>query len=375
MQWEILAKLPNATVRRRGRFIVADLSCDHRAITTSALMGGESENLRHLVNHQCCEGKDHNSRFAEMMSAGDEAYHHQVCAEVDVPPERTAVMTTAANMNYAACISRRDLDVEVLAVATAGIETNATCAGDPANVREVSDGVASALPVGTINVIVLCNTPLSPAALARTVMTITEAKTSALQRLAAPSRYSAELATGTGTDQYCIAAPLEGARTLKFASPHLKFGEIIGTAVRDAVLEALRWQNGLEPSYTRSLFHALGRYGMKEATIFDQLSAWLDQSDLDLLQKNSKSVFYEPLVGAAAHATAAVLDRARHGTLPASAVKEALVLQAACIAASLAGKPERWPHYRAALHAATISEPIELVVHAIALGWSDKWRD
>ena len=263
MDWEVLASLPKATVRRRGRFIVTDLLADHRVISTSQINGGQTDGLRHLVNHQCCEGKDHNDRFHVIVAKGEDFYHETVCAEIELPPGRTAMMATAANMNYAACAARSDADVEVLAVVTAGVETNAVCAGDPASSRELSEGVVS-VPVGTINTILLSNMPLSPGALARTVITMAEAKSAALQRLAVPSCYSSDLATGTGTDQYCIAAPLEGARTLKYVNPHMKFGEIVGLAVRDATLEALRWQNGLEASYTRGLFHALGRYGIKE---------------------------------------------------------------------------------------------------------------
>ena len=373
MDWEVLASLPKATVKRRGRFIVTDLHADHRVISTSPVNGGQRDGLRHLVNHQCCEGKDHNDRFHMIVAKGEDFYHDAVCAKIGVAPARTAVMATAANMNYAACAARSDADVEVLAVVTAGVETNAVCAGDPASSRELSEGVVS-VPVGTINTILLSNMPLSPAALARTVITMAEAKSAALQRLAVPSCYSPDLATGTGTDQYCIAAPFEGARTLKYASPHVKFGEIAGLAVRDATLEALRWQNGLEPSYTRGLFHALGRYGIREATIYDRLAPLLDADGLDLLRKNNKSVFYEPLVGAAAYAAASVLDRARFGTLPASSLKDAIVQQAASLAASLAAKPDRWPQFRAALHAAPVSEPVELIVHAIALGWSEKWK-
>ncbi len=374
MDWEVLARLPKATVKRRGRFIVIDLHADHRAISTSPVNGGQRDGLRHLVNHQCCEGKDHNDRFHMIVAKGEDFYHETVCAEIGVAPACTAVMATAANMNYAACTARSDADVEVLAVVTAGVETNAVCAGDPASSRELSQGVVAVPPVGTINTILLSNMPLSPAALARTVITMAEAKSAALQRLAVPSCYSSDLATGTGTDQYCVAVPLEGARTLKYASPHVKFGEIAGLAVRDATLEALRWQNGLEPSYTRGLFHALGRYGIKEATIHDRLAPLLDADSLELLRKNNKSVFYEPLVGAAAYAAASVLDRARFGTLPASSLKDAIVQQAASLAASLAAKPDRWPTFRAALHTAPVSEPVELIVHAIALGWSEKWK-
>ena len=55
----------------------------------------------------------------------------------------------------------------------------------------------------------------------------------------------------------------------------MKLGELIGLATRDATLEALRWQNGLEASYTRGVFHALGRYGVKEATLFDDIAPLL----------------------------------------------------------------------------------------------------
>jgi hypothetical protein len=154
----------------------------------------------------------------------------------------------------------------------------------------------------------------------------------------------------------------------------MKFGEMAGLAVRCATIEALRWQNGLEPSYTRGLFHALGRYGLKEQTVFDDLAGLLDPADLELLRKNSKAAFYEPLVGAASHALAAVLDRVRHQTLPASVLPDAIVQQAATLAASLAAKPDRWGEFRTKLHATGRSEPKPLVLAAIALGWSEKWR-
>ena len=64
-----------------------------------------------------------------------------------------------------------------------------------------------------------------------------------------------------------------GVKPLTSASPHMKFGEITGLAVREATMEALRWQNGLESSLTRGLFHALGRYGVREATIFEDLAS------------------------------------------------------------------------------------------------------
>ena len=61
-------------------------------------------------------------------------------------------------------------------------------------------------------------------------------------------------------------------------------------------MEALRWQNGLEMSYTRGVFHALGRFGVREATVFDEIAPYLSPDALDLLKKNRNAAFYEPLV-------------------------------------------------------------------------------
>ena len=74
--------------------------------------------------------------------------------------------------------------------------------------------------------------------------------------------------------------------------------------------------------------------------MFDDLATLLDPTDLELLRKNSKSAFYEPLVGAASHALAAVLDRVRHQTLPASVVPDAVVHQAA-MSGRLTWQPRR----------------------------------
>ena len=78
------------------------------------------------------------------------------------------------------------------AVVTAGVEGNATCrrrAGDLArDARPACEKVPAY--AGTINTMLLVNRPLTPAALARAVVTMTEGKSAALQRLAVPSKLS-----------------------------------------------------------------------------------------------------------------------------------------------------------------------------------------
>lgn len=369
LNWELLRSGSRYALRRSGRYLIAELLGEHLVLSTSVRNGGQARGIRYLGNHQSCEATLHTARHDAIKSIGQEAYHDQVCGEMGLPAEEVALMGTAANMNYAAVVTQEDRGVEVTAVVTAGVQGNAACAGDPAGWREGEQGWEKV--GGTINTMLLINQPLTEAALARTIVTMTEGKSAALQRLAVRSLYSADAATGTGTDQFAIAAPESGVFRLTSASPHVKLGELIGRAVRDATLEALRWQNGLEPSYTRSIFSALGRYGLREESFFDDIASMLSERDLELMRKNSKAVFYEPLVAAAAYAFAAVLDRVRYETLPASVRQEALRQQGAAIAASLSAQAHLWETFRVQL---TDDDPVRLLLRAIALGWSAKWQ-
>lgn len=375
MDWEVVLQQPSFELRRSGRFLVADLLQPHQVLSTSVRNGGQVDWVRHLVNHQSCEGTAHADRHRVMVDEGLDVYHDRVCAEIALPPEATAVMGTAANMNYVALVTEMDEELAVTAAVTAGVEGNATTAGEPATWRESEKGIQK-VPAyaGTINTMLIVNRPLTPATLATAAVTMTEGKSAALHRLAVPSRLHIDLATGTGTDQFCIAAPSSGQPPLTSASPHLKLGELVGLATRTATLEALRWQNGLEASYTRGLFHALGRYGVKEATIFDDIAPLLGESDLELLRRNAKSVFYEPVIGAAAHALATVRDRIRYGTIPEAVAADAMVQQAAAIAANLAAQVHRWAEFRTMLRPHANGDVKTLVLKALALGWSEKWR-
>lgn len=369
LDWEPLRKATHYELRRLGRYLIAELLGEHLVLSTSARSGGQVRYVRYLGNHQSCEGAMHVERAAYIKGLGECAYHDAVCGELGLPSAEVALMGTAANMNYAALVTEADRGLEVTAVVTAGVQGNAACAGDPAGWREGEDGWQKV--DGTINLMLLINHPLTEGALARSVVTMTEAKTAALHRLAVRSLYSGDLATGTGTDQFAIAAPESGAHRLTSASPHVKLGELIGRAVREATLEALRWQNGLEASYTRSIFTALERFGLREDTFFEGIAPMLSEQELELLRRNSRSVFYEPLVAAGAYALAAVLDRVRYGAIPRAASQEALRQQCAAIAVSLSGKPHLWEGFRTQLRD---DDPTQLLLRAIALGWSTKWK-
>jgi adenosylcobinamide amidohydrolase len=366
---------PTFNMYRHGRFIVAELTRAHHVMTTSSCVGGANSAIRYLVNHQSCEASGHSERGVEIHKLGLEGYHHSVCAELDLKGDATAVMGTAANMIYASHEIAEYGDLRVDAIVTAGVEGNAACAGDPSQWIETPDGWNKLAHVaGTINSIILFNQPLKPEAVVRSLMTITEGKTAALTELGISSRYSRDLATGTGTDQLCVAAPeAQGGFAYSATNPHSKLGELVGHAVRTATKQALRWQNGLEPSHTRSIIHALRRFGFSESAFLDAMKDRLGESSMLLLEKNKNAILYEPQVAAAAYAFASVFDRVRFGVLPPAAARDVLRYQAATLAASLSTQVQKWHTFWEKLDV-SMDRPLDAVYDALAAGWIAKWQ-
>lgn len=374
MACELLAASDRFLITRTGRFLLAELRLPHRVLSTSVRNGGQQDQVRYLVNHQSCEPSKHQERHDYMVGMGLAAYHDVVCGELGLDPASAALMGTAANMNNAAVVQKSYKGLSVTAAVTGGVESNATCSGDPAAWQESSNGWEKRPDyAGTINTILWLGHSVTDGALARAIITMAEAKSAALNRLAVRSRQSQDLATGTGTDQFCVAAPLTEERPLTSTSTHVVLGELIGSAVRDATLEALRWQNGLEPGYTRSLFYALGAYGVSEDGFWDQIGPLLPDRALELLKANSRAVFCDPLIAASAYALAATLDRGRYGTLPSNAVRAALDAQTATLAAHVSVHPELWSVFHAELAATKVHSPAHLILKAISLGWLAKW--
>ncbi len=370
--WTVLTQGAHFSARRHGRYLVAELLGPHLALSTSLIGGGQSDSVRFLLNHQSCEGAGHREAMEELHAMGRAAHHDHICRAAGLDPARTALMGTAANMQYAAVSEERFEDLAVVAIVTAGVQGNAGRAGDPAHWHENGENWRRiAATSGTINTLLLIGWPLLPPALARAVVTMTEAKSAALDELAVGSRASLGRATGTGTDQFAAACPLDARRPLAHSGKHVKLGELIGRSVLAATKEALRWQNGLEPSSTRSLTHALGRFGLSEERLREGLARRLPEAKNELALKNWKSILYEPQVAACAYAMAEVADRARYGTLPAGATGEALRHQAALLAAVLAARPAEFAAFSARLPSG--HDLVELIIEAVALGWAEKW--
>jgi adenosylcobinamide amidohydrolase len=159
-----------------------------------------------LCNHQSCEPVGHNRTVHRLISRDPGAYRQVVSSGYGLPHEQCATLGTAANMRYASIKHAVFRDLEVVAVCTGGVETNAGRAGDPASVFEYCGfhervGSHELVTHRTINTLLFINRELTAGAMVSTVVTTTEAKTAALQELAVNSRYSDGLATGIGTDR------------------------------------------------------------------------------------------------------------------------------------------------------------------------------
>ena len=363
-------------VTRTGRYLIAALKQPHRVLSTSQVNGGLCERLTHLVNHQSCEGAAHRERLDAIVAMGQTAYHRQVCQEAGLNPHTTVTMGTAANMQYAATVTTAYESFSVTAIVTAGVQGNAGRAGDPSQYVERHGKYESVVETqsGTINTMLLFNASLSPAAMARAVVTMTEAKSAALQELAVSSQVSAELATGTGTDQFTLASPLLDPPIITWPGQHSKVGELIGRAVRDATREALRWQNGLEISLTRSAIYALERFGFSEKFFEQRLRDSLPATRYEFYKKNWDAMIHNPQTAGCAYAIAAVLDRLAYGALPAPCATELLFNQCCLLAATLAIKPGAFGDMYRRLQPHLGKAANELVFQAILLGWEAKWN-
>ena len=96
---------------------------------------------------------------------------------------------------------------------------------------------------GTINIILLTNATLSDGAMARAIITATEAKTAALQDLDVRSTFTNQnQATGTGTDNIIVVSGKGLGKPLGSTGGHTKMGELIAVSTKIAVTEAIRKQ-------------------------------------------------------------------------------------------------------------------------------------
>lgn len=250
------------TLCRYDQSLVLFLKGQRDVLSTSVYNGGIRHDLTALFDH---DGKQGAGMPCKMLADTYEKHLRLTAEHLGLDPDHSSGAMTAADMENAAVESLSYQELTVTAAVTAGIETNAGRAGDPASYYEPSD---KPVPLGTIVILLHMNCSMPPGILARALVTCTEAKTAAVQELAEGSRYSCGPATGSGTDQTMIVSDSESPLYMESAGKHSKLGELIGKTVISAVKRGLALQSGLTPEKQHHGVRRMSRFGVTEETLW-----------------------------------------------------------------------------------------------------------
>ncbi len=237
-----------------------------KPLSLISTLEGERNGIKSIGNHYSsppCWGIGHKLSL--------EKIREQVYEVIGKSEDTAGFLFTGADMDNLAIKKERFRDMEVYALVTAGVKSNA--------VRMSADEGRFYEP-GTINIIILPNMKLSPRAMTRAIITATEAKTAALQDLDIRSSYTPRIhqATGTGTDNIIVVEG-EGIQ-VDNSGGHSKMGELIARAVYEAVQEAVYRQNGIIAQ--RNIFQRLKdrKISLFGLVSVDKCECGVEKSDL-----------------------------------------------------------------------------------------------
>jgi ABC-type Fe3+-hydroxamate transport system substrate-binding protein/adenosylcobinamide amidohydrolase len=190
---------------------------------------------------------------------GYEKYREKIYSIIGQKTANSSFLSTGADMDNLSIQKQIYKDLTVYALVTAGVETNAV---------RLSKDEGRYYEPGTINIIILCNRKMTPGAMAKAVITATEAKTAVMQDLDIRSKQTPQenQATGTGTDNIVIVQG-SGSELDKTGS-HAKAGELIAKAVYAGVIDAIYKQNGINNS--RNIFDRLKE---RNISLFDLIDS------------------------------------------------------------------------------------------------------
>lgn len=256
--------------------IFVNFNTQRNGISTSKLNGGFSNNFKSVFNHHLSQ---ENIDYLENHDL--EQYLIQQCWGLNIDSNYATGLVTLAEMQNVGIVYKTFKNLEVVAISTAGVRTNASRAGDPSSYYEENG------KFGTINTIILTNVFLSHETLLEAFMTATEAKTVALTDLKVPSQYSNSYATGTGTDGLAIFSNVESDIVLTNAGKHSKFGELIGQCVIDSIKKAVKKQVWISPKSQLNVLVRLNRYKLDINDFYKKLDC--DKKEFIInLQKEMK---------------------------------------------------------------------------------------
>lgn len=242
--------------------ILINFGVSRNGFSTSELNPGTNDSYKSVFNQHLSQEKidylvDHDVR----------QYLMNECALLGIDSNYSTGLITLAEMKNVSIVNRKFKNTEVTAIVTAGVRTNATRAGDLASYWEEN----GEFHLGTINIILLTNVHLDKSTLSEAFMTITEAKTVALNNLRIPSQYSNGFATGTGTDGVAVFSNNDSDDTLTNAGKHSKLGELMAGAVIEAIPKAISKQVWITSKSQSNALVRLNRYKLDINEFYDNL--------------------------------------------------------------------------------------------------------
>ncbi|MGV8075562.1 MAG: adenosylcobinamide amidohydrolase [Syntrophobacteraceae bacterium] len=218
--------------------------------------------------------------------------------------KNSCFLFTGADMGNLSVQKAQFKDMTVYALVTAGVETNALR-------MSVDQGLF--YEPGTINVILMTNMKLSSRAMARGIISATEAKTAAMQDLDVRSTAGPRVsqATGTGTDEVLL---IEGRGTgIDNAGGHSKLGELIAETVYDGVKEAVYRQNGI--TARRNVFRRLRERRIDLYGMLRECASFADSDDLGRQVAQLEGLLHEPRYASFMESAFALSDAYQRGLI------------------------------------------------------------
>ncbi|OEU84988.1 MAG: adenosylcobinamide amidohydrolase [Desulfobacterales bacterium S5133MH4] len=315
-------------------------------LSVVSTLEGERKGIESVGNHYSsppCWGIGH--------KLGLKKIRKRVYEVIGKSEDTAGFLFTGADMDNLAIKREQFKEMEVYALVTAGVKSNA--------VRMSADEGKFYEP-GTINIIILPNVRLSPRAMTRAIVSATEAKTAALQDLDIRSSYTPRIhqATGTGTDNILI---VEGKGIpVDNSGGHSKMGELIAKAVYDAVQEAVYNQNGVTPR--RNIFQRLKD---RRISLFD-LSASMrmeNKGDRKKLLEALEEVLLQPRYASFVESSFAISDDYERGLIADLSIYE---LWCKNVAEEIAG--EKIPNLKDVTETENMPPVLRMTVNALLNG-------
>jgi iron complex transport system ATP-binding protein len=197
-------------------------------VLSSAVVGGGASSTRDILNVHVDDKYD-GERPEDDLAA--------VAEDLGVDGAFVGLMT-AAYTQYARCAVETHGGLSVAAVVSVGLSNTSSAGVTPPFCLEAGGVTSSrvpepAPPPGTINVLLLVDGALTPAAMVNAVITVTEAKTMTLAAWDVKTPEGDD-ASGTSTDTVVVACTGRG-EDLRYAGPATTVGWLAARAVRAAM--------------------------------------------------------------------------------------------------------------------------------------------